>query len=81
MANQFFLFAILDNLDFFPECSSLKVNCSKTKIVCIASKKILKTGLQSYYIKSRLGINNFCFAWNSFFSKIKKKITELNYKE
>lgn len=36
------LFAALDNLDFFSKFSGLKVNCSKTKIVWIGSKKFSK---------------------------------------
>lgn len=36
------LFAALDNLDFFSKFSGLKVNCSKTKIVWIGSKKLSK---------------------------------------
>lgn len=36
------LFAALDNLDFFSKFSGLKVNCSKTKIIWIGSKKFSK---------------------------------------
>lgn len=72
------LHAALDTLDYFSKISGLKVNCSKTKIIWIGSKKFSAEVFHHARWKLDWGSNTFTLL-GIHFSVVLDKILDLNY--
>ena len=69
------LFAALDTLDFFSKFSGLKINCSKTKIIWIGSKKFSSQVFHHSRWKLDWGSTTFFSPWNRIFCRIRQNCT------